>query len=465
MKKILLFLLIGVLLFITGCENLNVEVTTPENNAMINGQWQASECINLDGLTIKDFDEVNKVLSFSKNEAIIFDKIYRDISYKAKQINSNEYLNSILGYVPEYFKADQELIVITISSGNTYIKDIIVLKDKCVILEGENIIFFKKINEEPLTDSAQIYVNEEDEKYLKMKSGILLGMKNKVESKWIYKTLWIYNDENEIKYEEIPFILLPRKDGFFKVENVVTKTGNNKISIAYLNEASKEVLKEESKKEEIVKLEEDNISEDITFIGNDYISIREVINEASGKLQNLGTYLIDIKAENNRIPITLGSALGKHNLASGHNKEVDNLTNFAINRNRGRWCFYSLTDNNVDLGSMQEEFFNEFGNKKEISARVSKDIARHDDLYTSWQGITNQVASATDALSSPNENMAIIRTKGKLYAYRVSEDRLDMSSEVIIPIESKEEVIMAEWALGQYVDYWTDEVNSILNNN
>lgn len=462
MKKLLLFLTLGLLLFTTGCDSFNIEVTTPENDTMINGQWQAVDCVNLDGVAIKDFDELNAIMSFSKKEAIIFDKIYRDISYKAKQVNNKEYLNSILGYVPEEFKTEQELIVITISSGNTYIKDIIVLKDRCLMLEGENIISFKKINEEPLTDSAQIYVNEEDEKYLKMKSGILLGMKNKEESKWAYRTLWIYNEDNEIKYEEIPFILLPRKDGFFRVENVVTKTGNNNISISYLNEASKEVLKEESNKEEAI-LKEDNFSEDITFIGNDYISIREIKNESFGKIQNLGTYLIDIRAEDNRIPVTLGSVLGKHNLSSSINREVDNLTNFAINRNRGRWCFYSLKDDNAELASMQEEYFNEYGNKKEISARVSKDIARHDELYTSWQGIANQIPSATDALSSPNDNMAIIRTKGKLYVYRVSGDRLDMSSEVIIPIEGKEEIIMAEWALGQYVDYWTEEVKLILD--
>lgn len=459
-KKLLLLLTLGLLLFTTGCDSFNIEVTTPENNTMINGQWQAIECINLDGVEVKEFDELNAIMSFSNKEAIIFDKIYRDISYKAKQVDGKEYLNSILGYVPDYFKVDQELIVITISSENTYIKDIIVLSDKCIILEGENIIFLKKINDEPLTDSAQIQVNEEDKKYIKMKSGILLGMKNKKESQWVYRTMWIYYDDNEIKYEEIPFILLPRKDGFFRVDNVITETGNNKISISYLNEASKE----ENKNEE-TKLEEDSFSEDITFIGNDYISIRKVASESYGKIQSLGTYLIDIRAENNRIPITLGSVLSRHNLSSSLNYEVSNLTNFAINRNRGRWCFYSLIGDNAELTNMQEEYFNEFGNKKEISARVSKDIARHDELYTSWQGITNQIPSATDALSSPNDNMAIIRTKGKLYVYRVSGERLDMSSELIIPIESKEEIIMAEWALGQYVDYWTEEVNLILNSN
>lgn len=86
MKKLLLFLTLGLLLFTTGCDSFNIEVTTPENDTMINGQWQAVDCVNLDGVAIKDFDELNAIMSFSKKEAIILIKYIGILAIKQSRL-------------------------------------------------------------------------------------------------------------------------------------------------------------------------------------------------------------------------------------------------------------------------------------------------------------------------------------------------------------------------------------------
>ena len=92
-------------------------------------------------------------------------------------------------------------------------------------------------------------------------------------------------------------------------------------------------------------------------------------------------------------------------------------------------------------------------------------MARYDRLFTSWQGIKNQVPSAVDAISSPNKNMAIIKTKSNLYAYRIVNGKMSESPELTISLNDDEEIVMAEWAMAEYVGYWTEQVNSLLKSN
>jgi len=92
-------------------------------------------------------------------------------------------------------------------------------------------------------------------------------------------------------------------------------------------------------------------------------------------------------------------------------------------------------------------------------------VARYDRLFTSWQGIKNQVPSAVDAISSPNKNMAIIKTKSSLYVYKIVDGKMSESPELTISLNDDEEIVMAEWAMAEYVGFWTEQVNSLLKSN
>ena len=175
-------------------------------------------------------------------------------------------------------------------------------------------------------------------------------------------------------------------------------------------------------------------------------------------METLGTYLIDAMNIEHKGPISLGNISENRNITKFNNEvqglyieDINTFTNVAIERNQGRWGFYTINSNK-----------NSGENKLEIPLKVSRNVARYDRLFISWQGIKNEVPSAIDAISSPNKNMAIIKTKSGLYVYKVVDGKMNESPEITIQLEGDEEIIMAEWAIAEYVGYWTEQVNSLL---
>ena len=467
MKRIRLgCVILFVLIFFTGCNTFNISVATPVTNTILKGQWKVTKCTDFDGGIVEDDSMVGYTLAFDDKEAMIFNRVYEHISYKAKVVDSFDYIYSTLGFLPKQIGEKEDFTVITISSGNTFIKDVIITKDSFIVIDGEKIMYIEKVSDDAKIDEIMKEEAFSPDNFYNLNSGVLLGLKSEDSGVSKYRTLWITYNGETIQYKEIPYILLPRKDGFFKVDNeetLVEQDIYNRVNISYIKDESKNSSSDTEK-----LIDKNILSEDITFIGNDYMSIRTVSNMQGEIKETLGTFLIDLQATNKRVIVPISSLISENDLKvikdndKSLESDIGNLksfTNYGITRNRGRWCFYTLIDDFYNKNEIQEELFNEFGNKKEIMTRVSKDIARHDDLYTSWQGIKNQVPSAIDAISSPNNNLTIIKTKGKLYVYKVNGNELDMETELVIDLKNKEEIIMAEWALGQYVDYWSEEVN------
>ena len=137
-------------------------------------------------------------------------------------------------------------------------------------------------------------------------------------------------------------------------------------------------------------------------------------------------------------------------------KDINTFSNVFIERNHGRWGLYTT---NIKKAEEADK------NNIEIPLKVSKNVARYDTLFTSWQGIKNQVPSAVDAVSSPNKNMAIIKTKSSLYVYKIENGKMNESPDLTISLNEDEDIVMAEWAMGEYVGYWTEQVNSLIKSN
>lgn len=467
------------LIFFTGCDSLNIEVSTPDTSTMLKGQWKVEQILTFQDDYEKNSDyeyddEVGEIFSFGDKEVVIFNAIYKNVTYKAKLVNSSDYIYNALGYLPDQFDEDEEFTVVTISAGNTFIKDIITINEDIFILDGQKLLRLDKVEDNPMENPSQSIGGREVDEYGELKSGVLIGLKSYKDDSWNYRTIWVKCDGDKISVKEIPYILLPKKNGFFMVDNEKYSDGKKEYSHIYLSYLSGE-QSDTNEGERINYATESDINEDLTFIGNDYMSIRSVENAIPNQIQNLGTYLIDLNSTETRVVVPISSLTGNSSIITAQDfshkyinrkavKNGENFTNYAIGRNRGRWCFYTLTDKNYNDNEKQESTFNDIGNKQEIMTKVSREIAKHDELFTSWQGIKNQVPSATDAFSSPNENLALIKTRDNLYAYKIKGDTVDMSSQISIELSPREEVIMAEWALGQYVDYWSDFITRRLGN-
>lgn len=457
MKRILgIMITFMLVLILTGCSRFNIEVNKPNSTSILNGQWRVKNFVSIAEGEVANDNLLDSTVSFSNEEVFMFDRVYKKITYKAKVVEEREYIYNMLGFVPDYLKDNKEIVVVTISSKNTYLKEVIVVDKGILIMQDDALLYLEKIDDNPMSNIKQGAMEEgaADEK---ISSGVLIGIKSKTDKEFSYKTLWISFDGKKISCQEVPFILLPRTNGFFKV--LVSRSQNegyykDNVDFVFLsgNPSEKQPVIKKDKESNV------NVSKEINFIGNDYISISSKEERQGYSVETLGTYLIDAMNIEHKGPISLGNISENRNITKFNNEvqglyieDINTFTNVAIERNQGRWGFYTINSNK-----------NSGENKLEIPLKVSRNVARYDRLFISWQGIKNEVPSAIDAISSPNKNMAIIKTKSGLYVYKVVDGKMNESPEITIQLEGDEEIIMAEWAIAEYVGYWTEQVNSLL---
>ncbi len=458
MKKVLgIIMTFTLILLLTGCNKFKIQAKSPESDSIIKGQWKVQSYVGTAEEEVLSCDLQGSIVSFSNEEVFMFDKTYKNITYKAKVVNGEEYIYNYIGFVPDYLKGSKDIVVVTISSKNTYLKEVMVVDGGILIIQDDVLIYLEKVDDKPMKN-----MNVEEgtkERKEEVSSGVLIGLKDETDEGVTYKTIWIAHDGEKISSQELPFILLPRKNGFYKV--LASRTNNENsykddIQFDFLGGNTPE-LKMDAK---AYKESNINISKEITFIGNDYISIKTKEEGSFNKSEEVvGTYLIDTMNGPGKGALALGN-ISEHKNMTEFNKvaqglyidDISTFSNVFIERNHGRWGLYTT---NIKKAEESSE------NNIEIPLKVSKNVARYDKLFMSWQGIKNQVPSAVDAVSSPNKNMVIIKTKSSLYVYKIENGKINESPDLTISLNEDEDIVMAEWAMGEYVGYWTEEVNSL----
>lgn len=482
MKRLIVLILIVINVFIfTACGSFNLKVANPTTKTLIEGQWKI-ERVKVPNLLEEAKDSIEgTIVSFSNEEVLLLGKVYENISYKAKVVNKDAYLYDVMGYIPDNINPDDEDIkVLTISSNNTFIKDIMFIEDGVYLIEDSILYQLVRVDKEPLQSVHNSINHINNDSYYKMDSGVLIGLRSQEEEEGNeYRTLWVSNVNGELKIEEIPYLLLPRKNGFFKVTNKREYNEENyfKDIIVFEDMNGKKI---EFHNDLLTATNENvNIDRGITFIGNDFMSTRTYKYNEESQEEILSTYVLDLNTLGFNKPIPLGTLTDTTDMSNVilssdknsilKNNDINTFTNFAIRRKQGRWSFYTLSQekayksrtNKKEYDGNEEKGKNFEANheKIDITLRVSEKIARHDEIFIPWQGIQKQVPSAVDAISSPNRNLAVIRTKSKLYIYKIVNNNLDKASEIVVPLEGKENIVMAEWAEGDYVGYWSDQVN------
>jgi hypothetical protein len=461
MKKILRFMITFMLaLMLTGCNKFNIEVKNPNNDSILNGQWKVQNYVGATEGEVFNNALLGSTVSFSNEEVFMFDKVYKNITYKAKVVKGEDYIYNTIGFVPDYLKDSKDIVVVTISSNNIYLKEVIVVDGSILIIQDDVLLYLEKVDDTPMNNINEEVGTEEEEE--EISSGVLIGIKDETDEGFVYKTLWIAYDGEKISSQEVPLLLLPRKNGFFKVLTNRTHIDNSykdNIELVFLSGNPTE------KQEEIKAYKEANInvSKEINFVGNDYISIKTKEEGQGQSVETLETYLVDTINIGGKGVLSLGNISEQKNMDKVNNEaqglyieDINTFTNVSIERNQGRWGIYTVNSNKNDDNSK---------NNIEIPLKVSKNVSRYDKLFTSWQGIKNQVPSAVDAISSPNKNMAIIKTKSSLYVYKIVDGKMKESPELTIQLDDNEEIVMSEWAMAEYVGYWAEQVNLMIQSN
>jgi len=201
----------------------------------------------------------------------------------------------------------------------------------------------------------------------------------------------------------------------------------------------------------------------ILFVGNDYVSIEESTKSQNNEVIGSRYLLLPIDNMSYNKGIKISDILGKevnHVFMNSGRRSIEDAykttfeetmlreDNFALERKNGSWTI-------IGRGTFQNKNI-------DFNANIvpSKKIVHYDDLYISWNTIKSKVPEAIDAYTSPNNKFALILTDQYIYIYEIKNGVLDLSPIEKISLNSKEKVVMSEWATGYFVYKWEDYVRA-----
>lgn len=500
MKVCKLFILLYLTMFLSGCAatdfDSTIKIVPPQNkNIPLEGNWKVVKTYKKDLKSkAKDLSGfwVGKSAGFSQAGVLLGDYFWTEPGYKVKKVNSEEYLLYYAGDAIKNLKMDnKEIDVVTITSEDKFLYEFVKLKDKEMLVNVDGTIllldkvsntvnaeFTKRLSSEQIsiapdiiTDSATDYIH----------SGVVLGIRSNKNLKpkksgvgtdeYTYKTFWIANDQRGLHpILKTDNILLPRKNGFWKVSVKRTSDDNGKKDTLLSNAFSMEYLKGgASLNSNNKELEEPkgNVFIKILFAGNDFLSLegvnekKSVYNSAGFSdnrlwlqpVDNLsnedGLKIVDIAGETGVSAFERARSTavleGRNNQIMESDMNFDD-SNFGLFRRNGHWIFrgrYTYT-----VGK----------NKKPVDMNLNlippSKLVAYDTLWVTWTQVKDKVPNAIDVFTSPGKNIAIIQTEDTLLIFALENGILGDLPMKKISIKVGDSIVMAEWATGDYVEKW-----------
>ena len=437
-----------------------VKVTNP-----LEGQYRFKNVEHLeegkfvDGTGFRTF-----TAEFTKEAARIGLERVESPQYIAKLVNAYDYFVEKFRTNPSRFEiSDDKMEVMRITSeGQSFYEVFRMGEDEIGIVKGNHLITLVKteFTQEglgPYVDGkANQLENEllEDQDYEPI-AGVLLGLRgerNEETEESSYRTLWITNDGEIQEVYEIDNILFPRKE-FWKME-VVKEAGKERLQIYAITGTPSNV------KEEIVYNYPAEYV-DVEFVGNNYISILTSDKNSYDRSDMTEGKTIGVDGYNEYTPVPIETFYGESGRqaflssliqatdeteeALMANPETEKfIDSYILRRHHGNWMMesrFQLGDDSI---------------KVPIALRADINLVTYDELTIPWSKVRERVPQALDAFNAPGNSFMLVRTPKYLMMYRILGGELAEEPLQVIEIKEEEEIIMAEWARGEFVKRWTD---------
>ena len=489
MKKIIAFLLIGLFTLNFGCSKVDSKeiqsINAPSNdNLIIKGNWEITDVKIIDE-NIENISKIlelkNKTINIFNNGINIVNKNYKETAFKLKVVKPSYNLSYEFKLkLSDIIKDKEKIEVISIIFQNNIVGEFIIDNDEKGYLYYQGVLFnLNKIEIEALETKANAGDTEEASKEEIIEPeliledynspvGVMLAIKKNRELKndgkygnESYRTLWIsmYNGNIQPVLEK-DNIVFPRMNGIWEIKsNTLYENG---LHYEYFNARkidSGSYGIEEAYSPEI------SIYKNITFISNDYISMEvyegddfqnkfhryqtiPIDNINSNEGLKIGDIYSDLEV--NQYEIDLESALME---ASKDKIEEDykiDYSNFKLDRVKGKWILVG----NINL--LDSDIFD-----YRINISPLNRILNYDTLLISWKELKAQNPFIKDAFTSPNGRIAIVQLEDSLLIYEIKDRDINPTPLLTIDIEENEEIIMAEWANGDYVKRWENALKNL----
>ncbi len=463
LKKYKLLPALFLLLLVGGCANPSWttagKIIPPVYEVCpLEGKWSVIEELGSDGYFGKTSREAaGSLLQFSREAAILSSNVWNKPTYKIKKVNATDYLMTRYTVLnSELALTSEKVEVVTVFADSNYLGEFMKINDATVVSFVQNkVLLLHKIaaHADHPRSIANASIDDTDQYNKTGASGIFIGLKIPSNDDYIYKTVWVAADNKKLhpvlSRNDIYF---PRKSGFWELQ---VKQGNNSEALSAHNMAEKDLVAVEKAYAKTASSSSESIV--IDYIGNDYVAIE---NNADGisRLQ-----VLPVDKLSSPIGIKVPDLLGPAGLKAYHgareqavqtlyrqgatsiNADI-NEDNYGLTRKNGHWYLQGRVNyyGNNAPGIME---FN-------IKFLPPANLIFYDALYPSWQSIKDRVPNALDAVTSPNKDIVVVKTKSKLYIFGINGEQLNSIPLGEIALDEGTTIIMAEWATGFYVDDW-----------
>ncbi|OCT15938.1 hypothetical protein A8709_09965 [Paenibacillus pectinilyticus] len=290
-----------------------------------------------------------------------------------------------------------------------------------------------------------------------------------------YRTMLIAPVRGQLqKTAEGTGILMPYKQNFWKIDSLThtTNTGESHYLSAHLAD-------QPVKPEKFVDPpdKEFNRAETLLFAGNQYISVAESEEAWDGnapykanriwvrtlmqlkEARTMQFYKKPVDKNHVSIMDVYGTSVTSDlanisNLADNSFGEISGQS-WTVQREPGRWVGKVAETPRAGSAAHDGYVLRDF--PRELPDKVSN----HDDLCCSWGNIKASWPLATDALTSPMNDMLVIFEEGKLKFYSYGQAP-GSEPQLTLALQPGEQLVMAQWATDHYVQEWIDKVDRYL---
>ncbi len=187
----------------------------------LEGKWAMIQEFASEGSSATPGSEAAS-LQFSRDMAILDDRVWDEPSYKIKKVNSRDYLLTRYIVLEGYLASiNQTVDVVTVFADANYLGEFMKIDDATAIAFIQNkVLLLNKVADRADDPSAVGNLNAANVNYDNIgTSGIFLGLRMPSHNDYVYKTIWIAADDKKLRpVLSRDDIFFPRLSGFWELQ-------------------------------------------------------------------------------------------------------------------------------------------------------------------------------------------------------------------------------------------------------
>jgi len=316
-------------------------------------------------------------------------------------------------------------------------------------------------------------------KPLELQSALLLGLRTdhpaegSREAYSTYRTVLVAPEDGRLqKVAEGQGILMPYKQDFWRVAPERLALGGRESLVLTAYKAKEQAAEAQAKSAwngPVVRDTPIVVEEKLLFAGNRYLALSQKVESVEDGKPVLHDYVWVKEIEQikqsartvvslpHREPhVAMRDVFGKGAEVSSPRaaEPFAEGESWTIVRKQGRWAAEQAIYSKSADESYQYMLM-------EVPSALPELVVAHDKLAADWEGIRQYQPLATDAFSSPTEDMVAVVGTDRITFYPY-QDRIVPKDTLTIPLAENETVIMSQWAVDKYVPLWKKQVGELL---